>query len=850
MNHVKLSLYEFVYSALMHDIGKVMQRAEHTLSERFKDRAVSHQTHSSHQHACWTEEFLMSFPCGLIDEKKWQRIINLSASHHLDSVADEEDMNLLILLKSADRLASSFDRDVDLRQNFKQIPLYSVFQEIKTGDDKSVKYQYMYPFKTLMPDHIFPEKLEIKSRVKDYQSLFKQFSEDYQGLSQEWKDETDFKHFLNAVDYLMEKHFYSIPSNTQEEHPSNSLYHHSKTTALIAAVLYQKFNHYEGKLTLNQVMESDSYLLIGGDLSGIQSYLYDLNPENSQKGAKFLRARSFKVKALSDMVIFKIISECGLSHQNIVINAGGKFIILAPETDEIIQGLQKIQKESDALFYSEFLGSISLNLDWNTKIRLQDLHQNHLAITLKRLFDSLETQKQARFKSRLTAQSDSGVQWDPKSFIVNQEKITNDQLCPYCNRRKSDHSDSCHICSQEINLGKNLPKKHCVAIARSKQPNAMISLGDTALYLLCSDDISAFKNRMQKENTDYFIYFYKRTEKNKKLISRSIAFPYKATAAYIPTDEEGEIIDFEDLAGQSSIRWDNGKQSGLSANAIIKGDVDNLGTIFQKGILLKDDKLSLARYISCSSLIDFFFSEYIPYLLENESAEFNGKEIIFNTLYTVYTGGDDFCLIGPWLTVLLFANRLKQDFALFTCNNPEVHFSCGIELMHGKSPAKYFIEKTDEALEKAKKIKHTFKHKTVSKNSVFVFDTIVPWDEFDDMLNEAETYFRYLNTQNTKGYTTQFIYRMFQYHDSYMKVNYPEKSEKTDMRNYLYSALLAYDLKRNFKKEDPAYEKISKFIQFDNKTVKTDYFRLMKAINHIVIYANRSGKKGGENGLG
>lgn len=837
----QLTLHEFIFSALMHDIGKVMQRAECSRSSTFNDRAVSHKNYDSHFHACWTEEFLNLYPCKLISKEKWQRIINLASSHHLDTVALEDDQNFLILLKAADHLASSFDRDVKLSQNYKAVPLYSVFQEIRLHSDEKIKYDKAYSFKPLKAENIFPETAKIESRVIDYKKLYNAFTEDYQFLSQEWKYEEEFIHFVNSVDYLMEKYFYCVPGNTQEEHPCNSLYHHSKTTALIASVLYQKYHSFEGKLSLNEVKESGDYLLIGGDLSGIQNYLYDLNPENSQKGAKFLRARSFKVKALSDMVIFKIINQCHLSQQNIVINAGGKFILLAPKTDDIIKQLQVIQHETDELFYHEFLASISLNLDWSLTIKLNELHQDQFKNTLERFFDALEVKKQSRFKSLLLTQTENSVQkWDPKAFIVNQEKLVNDQICHYCNKRLKHDDDKCPVCNQEIKLGESLPKNQFVVIAKTAfSDKELIRFGDTALFLINSSMLNTLKDKLIKANDSFYIYSYKKAVDN-----RSLAFPYKATAAYVPTDDDHAIIDLETLSKESSIKWNNNKESGLCANAVIKGDVDNLGTIFQKGLLLENDKLSLARYISCSSLIDFFFSEYIPYLLENDSSEFNGVDIPFNTIYTVYAGGDDFCLIGPWLTILLFAQRLKQDFSQFTCDNPEIHFSCGIELLHGKSPVKHFIEKTDQALEIAKKEKDLHYRKVV-KNCVFLFDTLIPWDEYEEMLNQAETYFEFLNHPETKGFTTQFIYRLFKYHQSYINSKYPQNPNKVNIRDYMVSAQLTYDLKRNFKTTEPAYQSMVSLIQTDNKKMNIDRFRIMKAILHIVIYANRANNKGG-----
>ncbi|HPK41369.1 MAG TPA: hypothetical protein PKZ69_07070, partial [Candidatus Cloacimonadota bacterium] len=395
----------------------------------------------------------------------------------------------------------------------------------------------------------------------------------------------------------------------------------------------------------------------------------------------------------------------------------------------------------------------------------------------------------------------------------------------------SHNKEACHICNKEINLGENLPKKQYITIAMNAEEQGNVQLSDISLYLDSEEGLTPRKNKFIKEGINFEVYAYKKGEGK-----RYLAYPLKATAAYTHTDKDGRITDFEVLSKKASVNWGDKGITGLQANAIIKGDVDDLGAIFQKG-LAKDDKLSLARYVATSSMMDFFFSEYIPWLLENESAHFNNVSIPFDPIYTVYTGGDDFCLVGPWLNVLLFAKRLRDDFASFTCNNPEIHFSCGIELLHGKSPVKYSIEQTEKALGLAKKT-HDLKYKETYKNSVYVFETLIPWDEYNDFIKEAETYLSWLQENNKEGFTTQLAYRLFKYQESYMKINYRKEGEKFSIRDNLYSAHINYDLNRNVKNNPLVYNSIKGLTQF-RKENKIDFFRILKAILHVAIYADR-----------
>ncbi|MDX9978315.1 MAG: type III-A CRISPR-associated protein Cas10/Csm1 [Candidatus Cloacimonadales bacterium] len=812
VSHEKLKLHEFVFAALMQDIGKVLHRAELQKSTSSK-------------------EFLEENPCKLVTDDTWQRIISLSTAHESEENIKGVDKNYALMLKAARQVAAGENHDFQTGSKNKITPLYSIFQEIRINSAQEIEYMKAIPFKVIGSENMMPIDAKQVIKIADYKKLCESFKSGYNSLSKEWLDPRDFPSFLKSVDYLLYKHFHCIPSDTQEINSTSSFYHYTRTVAMVAAALYQNYNDFESDLNIEEIKDTKGYLLIGGDLSGIQNYLYDLNPENSKFSAKLLRARSFKIKSLSDMLIFKIINQCELCQHNILINAGGKFIILAPNTETINSELNRIQQEVEEVFYREFLGAVSLNMDWSIEIKFNELQPENFKETLGIFFNRLETKKLTRFKTRLT--KNENKKWDPRAFVVNDDKIVNDSMCKICNRRlKHKNENECFSCKQEIELGQALPNKQYVIITKIENVhNELIRLGDISLYLIEENKLDEMKNAFLKDSLPYDIYAYKSGKSN-----RYHQYPFKATAAYTHISKDRSVTDFEIISNMARQNWGDGI-SGLQANAIIKGDVDNLGAVFQKGLISKDGKLSLSRYMSVSSMIDFFFAEHIPWLLENGSAKFYGVNIPFNPIYTVYTGGDDFCLVGPWINVLLFAQKLRNDFKEFTCDNPELHFSCGIELLHGKSPVKFYIEKAESALDIAKDA-HSFIHKKTNKDSVFVFDTLIPWDEYDAFLKEAESYFTWLRSKENRGLTTQLAYRLFEYRKAYMNTKYPKEDQKINVRDLLYPAQITYDLKRNVNNELPVYHSIQKLIQVDNNS-KIDHFRILNAVLHAAIYANR-----------
>ncbi|MCD8479084.1 MAG: hypothetical protein LRZ88_01890 [Candidatus Cloacimonetes bacterium] len=194
--------------------------------------------------------------------------------------------------------------------------------------------------------------------------------------------------------------------------------------------------------------------MIGGDLSGIQSYLFDLNHEHSRGAAKTLRARSFKIKMLCDMVLQRICRELSLPRQCVLMNAGGKFMLLAPHTQAVTDYLEMLKPETEQEFFGQFEGAISLNLDWQTPICFRDLMMNNFPDTLDRFIHNLEKAKLRKHSSYLLRDS----AWQCKNFLINQQSYYS-KLCTQCGKKTVESPEEiCESCYQEIKLGEIIPK--------------------------------------------------------------------------------------------------------------------------------------------------------------------------------------------------------------------------------------------------------------------------------------------------------------------------------------------------------------------------------------------------------
>ncbi len=204
--------------------------------------------------------------------------------------------------------------------------------------------------------------------------------------------------------------------------------------------------------------------------------------------------------------------------------------------------------------------------------------------------------------------------------------------------------------------------------------------------------------------------------------------------------EEGGIKSFSMLAMEDRTadhdrsRGGTPSYKGIEALAVIKGDVDNLGMLIQNGFSAPN----FSRMASLSRQINAFFTIYLPTLCQKE----------FPNTYTVFAGGDDFFLIGPWHSTILLAQRMREDFVRFVGGNPHVHFSAGMAVTKPGIPVRHMVEMAEENLEAAKSFVKESKSQNSkaanakfmedSKNAVTLFDQTVPWEKFTPLVAQTK----------------------------------------------------------------------------------------------------------------
>ncbi len=150
--------------------------------------------------------------------------------------------------------------------------------------------------------------------------------------------------------------------NTEDEIADVSLWEHLSLTATIANCFYL-YSEEKNLLDLEEIKKSENkevFRLVVGDFSGIQKYIFDI--QKMKSAAKRLKGRSFLVQLILDDIKNRILSELKLNSSNVVISAGGKFIILVPNMNNTKKDFEKIKKEVEERIFKRFKGEIRFNL--------------------------------------------------------------------------------------------------------------------------------------------------------------------------------------------------------------------------------------------------------------------------------------------------------------------------------------------------------------------------------------------------------------------------------------------------------------------------------------------------------
>jgi CRISPR-associated protein Csm1 len=695
------TVLKIALAAFFHDIGKFADRVALNIGDDYMKNHADlyqpfYQNHHTHPHAVYTAAFIEQMHDLLPEELNspdWGQgdaFVNLAAGHH----RPETPMQWVIAV--ADRVSSGWDREsFDASYNYqvtwkdyKRTRLYPIFEQLSL-DQKQLQAgpsTYVYSLTSLSPQSIFPclqedQKAASASPEEEYLDLFDGFKAALATLLHRRVNlELWFEHF----DSLMMIFTSAIPSaRAGNVIPDVSLYDHCRITASLATAIYLYHQHHNN-LTIEAVRNYDDakFLIINADFYGIQDFILSEHGDTRKKRSKLLRGRSFAVSLYSELAADFLCRELGLPFSSVALNAAGKFTIIAPNTQKAVDIINSVEAQINDWLIKVSHGENALGFSMQ-QASAQDLVKGNFLSLWERLGQAMEHKK----LSRIDLDRHGGAFPD---FLDSFNNELHRPLCPFCGKRPSrpevegSHyvgagESSCTICRDHIFLGTNLVKRPRLAITV-----AGTKIKDQANALL-EPIYGRYQVSFQEGDLDHW------AEKGELLKYWDLCFAsggtdqdsritVKMINGYVPVDTDADNYDPRILAGRKSetkklelisqiaagepktfghiaaaaLRVaDTGSIRGLEALGVLKADIDELGLLMSCG--LKPESFTVSRLATMSRQLHFYFSLYLPHLLETDRR--------FQNIYTVFAGGDDLFLIGPWNRILDLGRVLKESFA-------------------------------------------------------------------------------------------------------------------------------------------------------------------------------------------
>ncbi len=680
MNEKKFNL---VLGALLHDIGKVFHRAG-----------------ISDDHIRGGAEWLKE------NTQLPEEVLRQVRYHHYHDIvhAGLEPDDLSFITYVADNISSKIDRKERINE-----PVYgrhrameSVFNHLY-GNNQN----FTYPGVMLEDRHgiIYPTQEE-----KTFDSfLYRKVVEE---LRDKLKNMELSRDFLNSLLEMCEAYWSNIPSTTEGEKSGDiSLYDHAKITAAIASCLYPLLSKNIKNDVINNAKElynQDHFLYVHLDISGIQSFIYDIA---SEKALKNLRGRSFYLEILLEYICDELLERLEYSRANLLYLGGGHAYLLCENTEIAKKIIEDALAEVNRWFLDFFGASLFLAFGW-TSCSANDLSDNpsgSYADIFSRMSEALSRHKRQRYKA--------------SDLKYLNETATGDGMreCRICLRDDFLDGDICSICTSTIKISEQLLKNDFFIV--TDDPTGL-PLPWTKTLSTCNE-----KELIKLLEADEVHRLY---PKNKRYIGKNIATKLWIADYYSSTE-------FSELAQASE---------GIPRLGVLKADVDDLGLAFTSGFKQTGYE-SISRTSTLSRLLNLYFKNSINALLETP-VKFIGKQLKQKRDATiVYSGGDDLFIVGAWDDLIGFSLDLEESFRKYT--QETMHLSAGLGIFTHTFPISAMAQQTNW-LESSAKSRD-------GKNSICLFspEYTFSWKDFRENIIDGKLSFLQQHFGEAEG-DRRFLY--------------------------------------------------------------------------------------------
>jgi CRISPR-associated protein Csm1 len=834
-------------SALLQNIGKVYQRTG-LPAEGYED-FISEDVGEYGEHAKWTGSFFSKYIpehfreagyCALYHHTPQTPLQQyVSAAYDLVTEKREERRDSTPSTESVPSEAEGLGTGSEVTPGAASSDierLTPVANYVFLKNAKKTPPEYRYPLKPLSLERrdVMPKLKEDEAFKRDlteeYNELWAAFTAEMDQLNEQQNTgemsvltDQDFEAYFFTLYFLLKKYFLRVPSVTRGSSPDISLFDHARVTAALADCLYmyhQEKKEKESPPTSNKKKEETSpknhssergeispsspikkggeeeFLLIEGDVSGIQKFIFNMVSPQQERArlAKRLRGRSFYLLLLTETLADYVLKKLDLTIVHQLWCTGGHFFIIAPNTPTMTYHLKAAYKDINDFLVKEFHGELGCVLSWEAvsgEDLANDVYEVRQRLTQKterekrrKLYNVLDDEKNLHFPSQPPERKEGKETPDYAASVDKHVQALNDLY---------------------ENIGEKLPKidEGYDRLAKIYKPGPEIpndnfltefNIGKTSVSW------AIYRGNCKQADTMYLL----NTLDDKKFRkTHSIKCGFKFIATHVDTYQTKDEIDWHNRnnpdnpakEGETKCFGCMAKEGKGGFLGVLRMDLDHLGMVFNIGI--KDQ--SIARIASLSSDIELFFTGYFQKLCETPTFKKN--------TYVAYSGGDDLFVIGAWDIILDLACTVREDFKAFTCQNEDMNISGGLFLCKGKYPIHRAAEQAKHLLDDLAKdntsCEKNLKEEITQRDALAVFNHRLSWKEFLALKKIGEEFVEAIQKETL---SRTYLYKLLDLHNTW-------KTHRT-----LNIARLYYITIRNIKHVQFSEQIISKHQYLSNQS--------------------------------
>lgn len=719
---------EVVLAALLHDIGKFAKRSG-SAGDEWALGSDFCRSYLPDRLQCVADLIAMQADSSVLSQTGNEQ---LKASILADWLSSGEAMGKGETDETNPNYATEFSADESL---------ITVLSSVKIGKSEHPPVGRYLPRPLSLDEMVIFPRDNQESDVQNICRLnWEEFEKDFRRI----REFENHQAYFTTLYHLLKKHTWSVPAAFGKEIQDIALFDHLRTASAVAACLSGLSGEELNRIALEWSLGGEtigsqaSFLLVCGDISGIQKFIYTLTSKGAAKG---LRGRSFYLQLLGESLARFVLKELGLPLMNLLYCGGGHFYVLARASDK-----QKLLDLRDSIAKSLLKihqGELFLAMDW-TEIKPCDL-KDDISRIWKKADASANIEKQRRFASLAPEYYNDIFGPDPAEHAGSRD------VCDICKEEgqlwfrdeigwhlwhgEEVESKLCDFCKQFEIIGDRLKSADYLVEITGIDPECdkylLFSFEDFNISFYAFPKEFCSKWHPKTDFKEANIYFLKSTKflEDEDILALAIERGFGLGFRFIGnvTPIEGDSIkDFEGMAEDAE---------GIKRIGLLRMDVDDLGRIFAEGL---GERATLSRISTLSTLFSIFFDGYLNNICSRPKYT--------NNIYIIYSGGDDLFIVGSWNLIPEVASDIRRDFTKFVCLNPNLTISAGISIFERKYPLYRAAEEAYEGLERAKGYKRAGK----DKDAISFLSKELSWNEmalsaqmmdllFRDLKGESES---------------------------------------------------------------------------------------------------------------